>query len=122
MEKILMEIERIEKDSDLDLDRKCIGLYNTAVVFMDTAEICNLTECDYFAKKGSLFDPFWGGCHITPGEITTLRKIHKHALMCEAKSRLVRDYYEYRYDRIGIPIDKEQYYRMFVPELLNNNH
>lgn len=117
MERIRKEIERIQNDKDIELDRKCIGLYNTAVVFMDTGEQYNLSE-DYFQKKDSLFDPCWGGCYITPGEITTLRKIHINALMCEAKARLVRDYYEYRYDRIGIPKDRTEDYKDFVPALI----
>ena len=116
MERILKEIERIKNDTDSDLDRKCIGLYSTTVVFMDTGKQYNISE-DYFPKKQSLFDPCVGGCYIIPGELTTLREIHIQALKCEAKSRLVRDYYEYRYDRIGIPLDKQDYYKMFVPTL-----
>lgn len=117
MERILKEIERIKNDTDSDLDRKCIGLYNTTVVFMDTGKEYNLSE-DYFQKKQSLFDPCFGGCYITPGEVSTLRQLHIQALKCEAKARLVRDYYEYRYDRIGIPSDKEEDYKTFVPALL----
>lgn len=116
-ERALAEIERIEKDVDSRLDRKCVGLSSTEVVFLDTMERCNLSE-GYFTEKNSMFDPCWTGCYITPGDITTLRKIHINALKCSVAAHLVYEYSEYRYDRIGIPDDKKEYYMLFAPSLL----
>ena len=52
------------------------------------------------------------GVHFTPGDITILRKIHIKALKCSVAAHLVYEYSEYRYDRIGIPADKKEYYML----------
>ena len=55
MKKLLDEIERIKNDPDPLLDKKCIGLYNTMVIFIDDGRKMNLTE-SYFKEKNSCFD------------------------------------------------------------------
>ena len=52
MERYINEIEAIERDTDVELDRECIGLYNVRVVFLDTGEEFRLID-DYFEKKKS---------------------------------------------------------------------
>ena len=84
MEKILKEIDRIKADSDPLLDKKCIGLYNAMVIFIDDGRKMNLTE-SYFKEKDSCFDYSYAGCYITPGRITTIREIHINALESSIK-------------------------------------
>lgn len=117
MERYIKEIEAIERDIDVELDRECIGLYNVTVVFLDTGEEFRLID-DYFEKKKSCFDPYWAGCYITPGEVTTLRKIIIHALQCAAKSSLIREYFGRDYRKNGVPEEKAQWYKTFVPKLV----
>ena len=117
MEKWLEEIERIKQDPDETLDRKCIGLNSVEVVFLDAMQRYNLSE-DYFQKKKSFFDPTWAGCYIVPGEITTLRQIHIRAIECDAAQYLTNYYLNYHYYKIGIPEDRIQDYKTFVPNLL----
>ena len=97
MEKWLEEIERIKKDQDPMLDRKCIGIDSCSVIFLDNYECINLSS-NYFQSKNSIIKDCWSGCFINPGEISTLRDIHINALNCYAKCRLINDwYYEYKY-------------------------
>lgn len=91
MDRLLAEIERVKNDTDTLLDKKCIGLYNTMVVFVEDGKTMNLTE-SYFKDKNSFFDYSYAGCYITPGKLTTIREIHINALECEIKNRMVLDY------------------------------
>ena len=87
MEKLIAEIEKVKKDTDEILDRKCIGLYNCNVIFLDSKE--ELCLSNYFDSKKSCFDYYFAGCYIIPGKITTIREIHINALECAIKSRLL---------------------------------
>lgn len=93
MEKILKEIDRIKADPDTLLDKKCIGLYNTTVIFLEDGRKMNLTE-SYFKEKNSCFDYSYAGCYITPGRITTIREIHINALKSVIKNLLVEGYFK----------------------------
>lgn len=120
--RIKAEIERIRNDVDPNLDRKCIGLNNVTVVFFDTRKQYNLSgdqfeERLYFAQKGSCFDPYYSGCYIVPGEVTTLRAIHIRALECRLKEKLVSNYFDYHYDTNGVPTDVVDLYNQYLPNL-----
>ena len=93
MKKLLDEIERIKNDPDPLLDKKCIGLYNTSVIFIDDGRKMNLTE-SYFKEKDSCFDYSYARCYITPGKETTLRKIHINALRCEIINKQLQEVFE----------------------------
>ena len=123
MKDIKVEISKIRQDPNDDLDRPCIGISSVEIMFLDTKEYFNLTDDsmehkNYFEKHNSLFDPTVAGCYITPGEVTTLRAIHVHALECEAARRLTEDYMRYHYDTAGVPAEKKNEYTEFVPALL----
>lgn len=51
----LKEIELTQNEDNPLLDKKCIGLYNTMVIFIDDGRKMNLTE-SYFKEKNSCFD------------------------------------------------------------------
>ena len=112
MKKLLDEIERIQNDSDALLDKKCIGLYNTMVVFVEDGKRMNLTE-SYFKDKNSCFDYFYAGCYIIPGKVTTLREIHINALKCEIRNILLQEYFA------GHKNDDLEIYKQYLPELLD---
>ena len=114
MEKWLKEIERVKQETDSLLDRKCIGLNSVTVIFLDTKKEYNLSE-NYFAEKRSVVDPTWAGAYITPGEITTIRDIHIHAVKCDAISHLLEDYLRYGY---YIAEDRMEYYDKLIPAFL----
>ena len=116
MEKYIEEINRINNDRDEMLDRKCIGLNSVEVIFLDTKQRYNLSG-NYFESKKSIFDPFWAGCYVVPGEITTIRDIHIRALKNQMVAILIYEYFEYQYDKVGIPKDKEKYYKEFIPSI-----
>lgn len=116
MEKWLNEIERIKKDPDEMLDKKCIGLNSVSIIFLDTNKEYNLTgnqfeSGNYFQNKQSIFDPCWSGAYIIPGEITTLRDIHIHAITCDMISHLLEDQLRYH----GLPQDKERLLHNLIP-------
>ena len=114
MKRILAEIERIQNDPDTLLNKKCIGLYNTAVIFLEDGKQMNLTE-SYFNDKNSCFDYSFAGCYITPGRITTLRRIHIKALESQIRNILIQEFFKNK------TIDKEleHLYDKYLPELLN---
>ena len=114
LEKELKEIELTQNEDNPSLDKKCIGLYNTMVITLEEGKKINLTE-SYFKEKNSCFDPSFAGCYITPGKITTLRKIHINALESQIRNILVQDFFK------GRTIDKElePLYEKYLPELLN---
>ena len=114
MKRILAEIERIQNDPDALLDKKCIGLYNTMVIFLEDGKQMNLTE-SYFIDKNSCFDYSFAGCYITPGSITTLRRIHIKALEAQIRNILVQKFFKNR----TIDKDFEPLYEKYLPELLN---
>ena len=111
MKKLLDEIERIKNDPDPLLDKKCIGLYNTTVIFIDDGRKMNLTE-SYFKEKDSCFDYSYAGCYITPGKETTLRKIHINALKCEIINKQLQEVFE-RY-----PGPDFIYYAYYIHDIL----
>lgn len=113
MEKILKEIERIKNDTDPLLDKKCIGLYNTMVVFVEDGKRMNLTE-SFFKDKNSCFDYFYAGCYITPGRITTIREIHINALKSAIKNILVEKYFENK----NFVEENKELYEKYLPKLL----
>ncbi len=113
MIRLIEEIKRIEVDNDPILDEKCIGLYNTMVVFLKTGKIMNLSE-NYFNDKNSFFDFYFAGCYITPGEITTIRKIHINALKSEIRNQLIHQYYE---DKNNFNKKKELYFE-YLPDFI----
>lgn len=102
MEKFIAEIKRIKNDPDPLLDRKCIGLYNTMVVFLDDGSRMNLTE-SYFKDKNSCFDYSYAGCYITPGKVTTIREIHIYALECEILNIRINAMFD-KYDECEIKL------------------
>ena len=114
MKKLLDEIERIKNDPDPLLDKKCIGLYNTMVIFIADGRKMNLTE-SYFKEKDSCFDPSFAGCYITPGKITTLRKIHINALESQIRNILVQEYVK----RQSFDKELKPLYEKYLPELRN---
>ena len=114
MKKLLDEIERIKNDPDPLLDKKCIGLYNTTVIFIDDGRKMNLTE-SYFKEKDSCFNYSYAGCYITPGKETTLRKIHINALESQIRNILVQEYVK----RQSFDKELEPLYEKYLPELLN---
>lgn len=114
LEKELNEIEQIKNENNPILDKKCIGLYNTMVVFLEDGKQMNLTE-SYFNDKNSCFDYSFAGCYITPGRITTLRRIHINALESQIRNILVQEFFKNR----SIDKDFEQLYEKYLPELLN---
>ena len=111
MKKLLEEIERIKNDPDPLLDKRCIGLYNTMVLFTDDGRKMDLTE-SYFKEKDSCFDYSYAGCYITPGKETTLRKIHINALKCEIINKKLEEVCE------KYPEDCFVYYAYFVTDFL----
>ena len=113
MEKIIEEINRMKKDKDPMLDKKCIGLYNTMVVFLETKEKMNLSE-SYFKDKNSCFDPSFAGCYITPGRVATLREIHINALKSELKNLLIQKYYS----NASLSIEEKEICSQYIPDVL----
>ena len=111
MDRWLKEIERIKNDEDEMLDRQCIGFNSVSVFFLDTHEIYNLSE-NYFTNKSSVVDPTWAGAYITPGEITTLRNIHIHAVICHVKSRFLDNYFQYHL----IPEEEKELFKELMPD------
>ena len=112
MEKILKEIDRIKADPDTFLDKKCIGLYNTTVIFLEDGRKMNLTE-SYFKEKNSCFDYSYAGCYITPGRITTIREIHIYALESQIRNILVEGYFK---NGIFVEVNMELY-KKYLPSL-----
>lgn len=96
MKKWLEEIERIKQEQNPMLNRKCIGIDNCSVIFLDNFERINLSN-SYFEEAHSIFDPTWAGCYIVPGQICTVREIHINALKCDAISHIIDDWYRYGY-------------------------
>lgn len=112
MKRILAEIERIQNDPDALLDKKCIGLYNTVVIFLEDGKQMNLTE-SYFIDKNSCFDCSFAGCYIAPGRITTLRRIHIKALEAQIRNILVQEFFKTK----AIDKELESLYEKYLPEL-----
>ena len=114
LEKELKEIELTQNEDNPSLDKKCIGLYNTMVITLEEGKKINLTE-SYFKEKNSCFDPSFAGCYITPGKITTLRKIHINALESQIRNILVQEYVK----RQSFDKELKPLYEKYLPELLN---
>ena len=114
MKKLLDEIERIKNDPDPLLDKKCIGLYNTMVIFIDDGRKMNLTE-SYFKDKNSYFDYSYAGCYVTPGRITTIREIHINALESSIKNILIEGYFK----NDSFVEENKELYEKYLPELRN---
>ena len=113
MKKLLDEIERIKNDPDPLLDKTCIGLYNTMVIFIDDGRKMNLTE-SYFKEKNSCIDYSYAGCYITPGKITTIREIHINALESQIRNILVEGYF-----KNGTFVEEnKELYKKYLPSLL----
>ena len=113
MERLLEEIKKIQNEVNPILDKKCIGLYNTTVVFLENGNQMNLTD-DYFKNIKSSFDPYFAGCYITPGKVTTIREIHINALKSEVRNQLIKEYYE---DKNNF-IKKKEIFFEYLPELI----
>ena len=111
IKKILDEIERIKKDQDKILDRKCVGQYTCDVIFIDTNEEYCVTKL--FDEKKSCFDFYFAGCYLIPGKITTLREIYINALECNIRNQLL-NYYK---NPKGIELKYKELFKDFLPEL-----
>lgn len=122
-EKILCELKRLALAPGELIDRKCIGLNPCSVIFLDTQQEYNLTgnqneEKNYFERFHSVFDPYWAGCYIRPGAITTIREIHTTALLNMLRSNLVERYFTYHFDKVRMPDELRTYYEEYIPELI----